>query len=65
MKRVGYDADTGRYYFKDRDGAVWQGAEGAEFSEMTKGESIRIHSPIRFYQYFRCNPSFRCPTCHA
>jgi len=36
MKRVGYDADTGRYYFRDRDGAVWQGAEGAEFSEMTK-----------------------------
>lgn len=37
MKRTGYDADTGRYYFQDRAGTVWQGAEGAEFSEMTRG----------------------------
>ncbi|KAG5639643.1 hypothetical protein H0H81_008804 [Sphagnurus paluster] len=36
MKRIGYDADTGRYMFQDRDGSVWQGAEGAEFSEMTR-----------------------------
>ncbi|RDB19369.1 hypothetical protein Hypma_013425 [Hypsizygus marmoreus] len=36
MKRTGYDADTGRYYFQDRDGSIWQGAEGAEFSEMTR-----------------------------
>ncbi|KZP29335.1 carbohydrate-binding module family 50 protein [Athelia psychrophila] len=34
MKRVGYDADSGRYYFKDRAGKVYEGAEGAEFSEM-------------------------------
>lgn len=38
MKRTGYDADTGRYYFQDKHGAIWQGAEGAEFSEMTRGE---------------------------
>jgi hypothetical protein len=38
MKRIGYDSDTERYYFRDRDGVVWQGAEGAEFSEMTRGE---------------------------
>ncbi|KAJ6617412.1 hypothetical protein B0H10DRAFT_1797371 [Mycena sp. CBHHK59/15] len=37
MKRIGYDADTRRYYFRDQDGSVWQGAEGAEFSEMTRG----------------------------
>nr|GAT55772.1 peptidoglycan-binding domain protein [Mycena chlorophos] len=36
MTRIGYDTDTGRYYFRDRDGSVWQGAEGAEFSEMTR-----------------------------
>ena len=36
MKRIGYDADSGRYFFRDRSGAIWQGAEGAEFSEMTK-----------------------------
>jgi len=39
MKRIGYDADSGCYYFRDRSGAVWQGAEGAEFSEMTQVSS--------------------------
>lgn len=43
MKRVGYDADSGRYYFKDREGKVYEGAEGAEFSEMVPGE---IHLAI-------------------
>ncbi|KAJ7760105.1 hypothetical protein DFH07DRAFT_816881 [Mycena maculata] len=36
MERIGYDSDTGRYYFRDRDGSVWQGAQSAEFSEMTR-----------------------------
>ncbi|KAJ7842196.1 hypothetical protein B0H14DRAFT_2781160 [Mycena olivaceomarginata] len=36
MERIGYDSDTGRYYFKDGGGAVWQGAQGAEFSQMTR-----------------------------
>ncbi|KAG6830098.1 hypothetical protein H0H92_002271 [Tricholoma furcatifolium] len=34
MKRTGYDADTGRYYFQDKDGSIWEGPEGAEFGEM-------------------------------
>lgn len=38
MERVGYDSDTGRYQFRDSHGAMWQGAQGAEFSEMTRGE---------------------------
>jgi len=37
MKRVGYDADSGRYYFRDSDGALWEGAEGVEFGEMRRG----------------------------
>ena len=37
MKRIGYDADTRRYYFRDQDGSVWQGAEGAEFGVITRG----------------------------
>ncbi|KAF8640850.1 hypothetical protein AX17_000498 [Amanita inopinata Kibby_2008] len=36
MKRIGYDADEGCYYFRDSDGSVWRGAEGARYSEMTK-----------------------------
>ncbi|KAJ7696819.1 hypothetical protein B0H17DRAFT_1053169 [Mycena rosella] len=39
MERIGYDSDTGRYYFRDQSGSVWQGAEGAEFSEMTRVSS--------------------------
>ena len=37
MQRVGYDADLGKYYFKDRDGTLWEGAEGVEFGEMKRG----------------------------
>lgn len=37
MKRIGYDADTTRYYFRDQDGSVWLGAEGSEYGEMTRG----------------------------
>ncbi|TFK70075.1 hypothetical protein BDN72DRAFT_870467 [Pluteus cervinus] len=36
MKRIGYDADTGKYTFRDRDGSIWEGPEGAEFGEMTR-----------------------------
>ncbi|KAF9535627.1 hypothetical protein CPB83DRAFT_842067 [Crepidotus variabilis] len=36
MKRIGYDSDSGRYYFRDTDGSIWKGAEGVEFGEMTK-----------------------------
>ncbi|KXN85773.1 hypothetical protein AN958_10956 [Leucoagaricus sp. SymC.cos] len=36
MKRVGYDADTGRYYFRDSDGAIWRSAEGSQYGELTK-----------------------------
>lgn len=39
MKRVGYDADTGKYYFRDQDGTLWEGPEGAQYGELTKGES--------------------------
>ncbi|KAJ7135313.1 hypothetical protein C8R46DRAFT_1235122 [Mycena filopes] len=35
MERIGYDSDTGRYYFR-QGGQVWQGAQGAQFSEMTR-----------------------------
>lgn len=35
--RIGYDADTGRYYFSDADGNYWEGPQGAEFGEMKRG----------------------------
>ncbi|PCH34330.1 hypothetical protein WOLCODRAFT_135647 [Wolfiporia cocos MD-104 SS10] len=42
MQRVGYDADSGKYYFRDREGALWEGAEGAEYGEMR----MVSHAPI-------------------
>ncbi|KAJ4495769.1 hypothetical protein C8J55DRAFT_494862 [Lentinula edodes] len=36
MERIGYDSDSGKYIFRDRDGSVWQGPEGAEYGEMTR-----------------------------
>ncbi|KAJ3757081.1 hypothetical protein EV360DRAFT_46767 [Lentinula raphanica] len=36
MKRIGYDSDTARYLFRDGDGSVWQGPQGAEYGEMTR-----------------------------
>lgn len=38
MKRVGYDSDSGRYYFRDSEGKMYEGPEGSEFGEMTRGE---------------------------
>jgi len=40
MKRIGYDADTTRYYFRDQDGSFWQGAEGSEYGEMTRVDRL-------------------------
>ncbi|KAK2462859.1 hypothetical protein APHAL10511_005057 [Amanita phalloides] len=39
MKRIGYDADTQCYYFKDKDGSIWRGTAGAKYSEMTRVSS--------------------------
>ncbi|EIM83566.1 uncharacterized protein STEHIDRAFT_63096 [Stereum hirsutum FP-91666 SS1] len=36
MTRVGYDSDTGKYYFRDSDGSLWEGPEGAQYGEMVK-----------------------------
>ena len=47
MKRVGYDADTQKYTFEDENGDLWEGPEGAEYGEMTKGRySLPPPSPL-------------------
>jgi hypothetical protein len=43
MKRIGYDADNGRYYFRDSDGGIWQSAEGSQYGELTKGPCDITH----------------------
>ncbi|TFK84446.1 carbohydrate-binding module family 50 protein [Polyporus arcularius HHB13444] len=42
MKRVGYDADTGKYYYRDGGGSLWEGAEGAQYGELKRVS----HAPI-------------------
>ncbi|THH26832.1 hypothetical protein EUX98_g7354 [Antrodiella citrinella] len=34
MKRVGYDSDSGKYYYRGGDGRLWEGAEGAQYGEL-------------------------------
>ncbi|KAL7284971.1 hypothetical protein ACG7TL_000060 [Trametes sanguinea] len=47
MKRVGYDSDTGRYYFRDRDGSLWEGPQGAEYGEMRRGRAVNLQLRVR------------------
>ncbi len=36
MQRIGYDSDTHRYTFRDRQGAIWQGGEyGGELRQVS------------------------------
>lgn len=36
MVRVGYDADTQVYTFRDTDGSLWEGPPGCQYGHMTK-----------------------------
>lgn len=36
MTRVGYDADTQVYTFRDTDGSLWEGPPGCQYGRMTK-----------------------------
>ncbi|KAF9487491.1 hypothetical protein BDN71DRAFT_1404682 [Pleurotus eryngii] len=42
MKRVGYDADTGRYQYRDAAGHLYEGPEGSQFGELTRVGSAPI-----------------------
>jgi hypothetical protein len=46
MTRVGYDADSGKYFFRDKEDHLWEGQEGAQFGEMTRG----THALFDFFQ---------------
>jgi hypothetical protein len=34
MQRIGYDADTQRYSFRDQDGSLWESATGNRYGEL-------------------------------
>ncbi|KIK35905.1 hypothetical protein CY34DRAFT_811803 [Suillus luteus UH-Slu-Lm8-n1] len=53
MKRVCYDADSGRYYFRDSAGLVYEGPVGSRFGVLTLVSEIPtsipkvdLHAPI-------------------
>ncbi|KAG1783447.1 hypothetical protein EV702DRAFT_1041115 [Suillus placidus] len=45
VKRVGYDADIGRYNFRDREGLVYKGPEGSKFGDFTLVSEIPSSIP--------------------
>lgn len=38
MERVGYDADTETYSYRDRDGSYWEGAPGARYGQLHRSK---------------------------
>lgn len=38
MRRVGYDADTQTYTYRDADGSLWEGPPGARYGKLTQIE---------------------------
>ncbi|KII96126.1 hypothetical protein PLICRDRAFT_82121, partial [Plicaturopsis crispa FD-325 SS-3] len=34
FRRIGYDADTQRYTYRDEEGRIYMGAPGAEYGEL-------------------------------
>lgn len=43
MTRIGYDADTVCYYFRDQHGLVYKGPEGSEFGELVRGTHLSTY----------------------
>ncbi|KAI6154139.1 carbohydrate-binding module family 50 protein [Pisolithus tinctorius] len=42
VERIGYDSDTGRYYFRDNDGLLYKGPEGSEFGELVQVSELPV-----------------------
>ncbi|RYP75485.1 hypothetical protein DL771_002370 [Monosporascus sp. 5C6A] len=36
MKRIGYDADTQTYSYRDTDGSIWEGPPGSQYGQLTR-----------------------------
>ncbi|KAM5369014.1 hypothetical protein ACJZ2D_009217 [Fusarium nematophilum] len=44
MVRIGYDADTQTYTFRDADGSYWEGGSGHRFGQLTRVSSAPSES---------------------
>ena len=49
MKRVGYDADEQRYYYRNVDGTLWRSAPGVEYGQLSKGMQHGLVSSVVVY----------------
>lgn len=57
FERVGYDADTGVYTYRDtRDGSYWEGPAGSRYGRLT-----RVGAPAPGPRPTPAPPSRRCP----
>lgn len=36
MQRIGYDADTETYSYRDSDGSIWEGPPGSQYGRLTR-----------------------------
>jgi hypothetical protein len=46
MQRVGYDANTERYTFRDADGSLWEPAPGSRYGELRPVGQQSSHEDI-------------------
>ena len=65
MTRIGYDSDAGRYRFRDKDGSIWEGPEGAGYGEMRKGKydtelCVQAEELPGSVSWTRCDRRRRC-----
>ena len=42
VQRVGYDADTQTYSYRDQDGSYWEGAPGARYGVLHRSTSLPL-----------------------
>jgi hypothetical protein len=43
MKRVGYDADTQVYTYRDQDGSLWEGPAGQRYGVLKQRKTQRVY----------------------
>jgi hypothetical protein len=72
MQRVGYDADTQQYSYRDHDGSYWEGAPGARYGVLhrskknppSRADAIKINSTSSRRQQLSAHDSSQ-RRCHS
>lgn len=45
MQRIGYDADTQVYNYRDADGTYWEGEEGSQYGQLHRAGHASVPTP--------------------